>query len=173
MDKKTTREQVGEFHTLFRAPIRTELTALSVSEQLLRGNLLLEEVLEYFKACGLYLTIKPDAPSNHMEDVTDELVLEHQEGWIQDPVEMADGLGDINYIIHGTAHCMGIDLDAVTTEIHDSNMSKLGSDGQPIINQCMETHTMRGQVEACEISCHLIDSRFSKGQTIASPTSPR
>jgi predicted HAD superfamily Cof-like phosphohydrolase len=136
MTKKTTREQVGEFHTSFRAPIRTELTALTVSERLLRGSLLLEETLEFFKASGLYLTIKQGEPLlvHHMEDVTDILVLEHIEGSIQDPVEMADGLGDINYIIHGTAHCLGINLDAVTSEIHDSNMSKLDYDGQPIIN---------------------------------------
>src|SRR3546814_2518593 len=30
----------------------------------------------------------------------------------------------------------GINLDKITSEIHRSNMSKLGADGKPIINEC-------------------------------------
>lgn len=34
---------------------------------------------------------------------------------------------------YGTALTYGIDLDAVMQEVHRSNMSKLGSDGKPLI----------------------------------------
>ncbi len=47
-------------------------------------------------------------------------------------VEIADALADIVYIAYGTAITYGIDLDDVLTEVHRSNMSKLGVDGKPI-----------------------------------------
>jgi len=50
-----------------------------------------------------------------------------------DLVGIADALGDIVYVVYGTALTYGIDLDAVMREVHRSNMSKLGRDGKPII----------------------------------------
>jgi hypothetical protein len=41
-----------------------------------------------------------------------------------DLVKIADALADIVYVAYGTALCYGIDLDAVLTEVHASNMSK-------------------------------------------------
>jgi hypothetical protein len=41
-----------------------------------------------------------------------------------DLVEIADALGDMVYVIYGTALTYGIDLDAVVAEIHRSNMTK-------------------------------------------------
>jgi predicted HAD superfamily Cof-like phosphohydrolase len=46
---------------------------------------------------------------------------------------VADALADIVYVAYGTALTYGIDLDAVFHEVHRSNMSKLGSDGKPLI----------------------------------------
>jgi predicted HAD superfamily Cof-like phosphohydrolase len=51
----------------------------------------------------------------------------------QDLVGIADALADIVYVAYGTALTYGIDLDAVLHEVHRSNMSKLGSDGKPLI----------------------------------------
>lgn len=48
---------------------------------------------------------------------------------------IADGLADMVYVLYGTALVYGIDLDAVLAEVHRSNMSKLGADGQPIYRQ--------------------------------------
>src|SRR3546814_3230601 len=53
-----------------------------------------------------------------------------------DVIECADGLGDVNVVAHFCAHWHGINLDKITSEIHRSNMSKLGADGKPIINEC-------------------------------------
>lgn len=49
-----------------------------------------------------------------------------------DIVEVADALGDLVYVVYGMALEFGIPLDKVIDEIHRSNMSKLGEDGEPI-----------------------------------------
>jgi predicted HAD superfamily Cof-like phosphohydrolase len=48
-------------------------------------------------------------------------------------VDIADALGDLVYVLYGTALTFGINLDAVVAEIHRSNMSKLGSDNRPVM----------------------------------------
>jgi predicted HAD superfamily Cof-like phosphohydrolase len=42
-----------------------------------------------------------------------------------DILAIADGLADIVYVAYGIALKMGIDLDRVHQEVHDSNMSKI------------------------------------------------
>ncbi len=43
-------------------------------------------------------------------------------------------LCDVLYVVYGTAVALGIDLDAGLEEVHRSNMSKLGSNGKPILD---------------------------------------
>ncbi|NEA97508.1 MazG nucleotide pyrophosphohydrolase domain-containing protein [Streptomyces sp. SID13726] len=43
---------------------------------------------------------------------------------------LAHELADVVYVAYGTALVHGIDLDAVIAEVHRSNMTKLGPDGQ-------------------------------------------
>ena len=50
-------------------------------------------------------------------------------------VEVADALTDILYVTYGAGHSFGIDLDKCFDEVQRSNMSKLGSDGEPIYNE--------------------------------------
>jgi predicted HAD superfamily Cof-like phosphohydrolase len=45
---------------------------------------------------------------------------------------LAHELADVVYVAYGTALVHGIDLDAVIAEIHRSNMTKLGPDGQVV-----------------------------------------
>ena len=42
-----------------------------------------------------------------------------------DRVEVADALGDIKVILQGTGLAYGFDMDAIDSEIHASNMSKM------------------------------------------------
>jgi predicted HAD superfamily Cof-like phosphohydrolase len=51
-----------------------------------------------------------------------------------DYIEVADALGDQLYVLLGTIieHGMQDVIEDVFTEIHKSNMSKLGKDGKPI-----------------------------------------
>lgn len=50
-----------------------------------------------------------------------------------DFVECCDALGDILYVVFGSAVEMGVDIEVVFDEIHRANMSKLARNGQPII----------------------------------------
>ncbi|MFF2376570.1 MazG nucleotide pyrophosphohydrolase domain-containing protein [Streptomyces xiamenensis] len=43
---------------------------------------------------------------------------------------VAKELADVLYVTYGTADALGIDLPAVFTEVHRSNMSKLDADGR-------------------------------------------
>jgi predicted HAD superfamily Cof-like phosphohydrolase len=96
---------VAEFHMAFNLPMR-QLPSAEIDHALarLRVALLEEEVGEFIAAS--------------------------EKG---DLVGIADALADIVYVIYGTALTYGIDLDTVLREVHRSNMSKLGSDGKPLI----------------------------------------
>lgn len=48
----------------------------------------------------------------------------------QDPVAVADALGDLLYVVNGAGLRFGIDLEPVFWEIHRSNMAKAGPDGK-------------------------------------------
>lgn len=62
---------------------------------------------------------------------------EHQE--LLDALDAADlaataqELADVVYVCYGTAHSLGIPLDAVIAEVHRANMSKFDADGQPLL----------------------------------------
>ena len=49
-----------------------------------------------------------------------------------DLVEVADALGDLLYVVYGTALAYGINLKPVFDEVHRSNMSKADADGRPV-----------------------------------------
>jgi predicted HAD superfamily Cof-like phosphohydrolase len=98
--------QVEEFHLAFGVPVRRQPTGdLPTADWQLRFDLLAEENEEYREAC--------------------------QKG---DLIKVADALGDLLYVLCGTllTHGMQHKIEEVVTEIHRSNMSKLGPDGQPI-----------------------------------------
>ena len=52
-----------------------------------------------------------------------------------DLIEVADALTDILYVTYGAGHAFGIDLDKCFDEVQNSNMSKLGENGEPIYNE--------------------------------------
>lgn len=93
-------QMLREFHTVFGQPVFDRAQVIPTVDASLRIELLVEEFSEYLQA----------------EDACNI-------------VEIADALGDMMYVICGTALCYGIDLDAVFTEIHRSNMSKVPPDG--------------------------------------------
>ena len=99
---------VAEFHYLFDQKDAKTPTIGNQKQGELRYSLLAEENAEYLQA------------------VT--------EG---DLVGIADALGDQLYIIYGTILKHGLQdrIEEVFTEIHRSNMSKLGEDGLPIIRE--------------------------------------
>ena len=53
----------------------------------------------------------------------------------KDIKEVADALTDILYVTYGAGHAFGINLDKCFKEVQNSNMSKLGENGEPIYNE--------------------------------------
>jgi predicted HAD superfamily Cof-like phosphohydrolase len=104
---KNLIEKVEEFNKAFNLPIRTETTNISRNEIALQYRLLLEELEEYADAAA--------------------------DG---DLVEVADAIGDMLYVLIGTAIRHGVQnkMEDIFNEIHRSNMSKL-EDGKPIYNE--------------------------------------
>ena len=100
---------VKEFHKAFKLDYLDKPKAdLGTNKNKLRFNLMKEENEEYFEA----------ANNNDM-------------------VEVADALGDMLYILCGTIieHVMQYKIDEIFSEIQNSNMSKLGADGNPIYRE--------------------------------------
>ena len=100
---------VKEFHKAFKLDyLDVPKADLGINKNKLRFNLMKEENEEYFEA----------ANNNDM-------------------VEVADALGDMLYILCGTIieHGMQYKIDEIFREIQNSNMSKLGTDGNPIYRE--------------------------------------
>ncbi|MEU6576396.1 MazG nucleotide pyrophosphohydrolase domain-containing protein [Streptomyces sp. NPDC046805] len=92
---------VREFHRAFGLDVRSTPTEVSAELAAHRGELLAEEAAEVAEVS------------------------------VAGPLDrLAHELADVVYVAYGTALVHGIDLDAVLAEVHRSNMSKLGPDGQ-------------------------------------------
>lgn len=106
---KKNIQKVKEFHNTFGIGVGTDFKYKLPEETVkLRHNLMEEENNEYLEAA-----LKGDF------------------------VEVADALGDKLYVLLGTIleHGMQEVIQEVFDKIHDSNMSKLGEDGNPIYRE--------------------------------------
>tara|TARA_S200000501_G_scaffold363682_1_gene394860 strand:- start:57 stop:428 length:372 start_codon:yes stop_codon:yes gene_type:complete len=101
----TNFEKVKKFMTTFGQEVKTKPSFASDKINLLRYELIREE-LDEFKAA---------LESKNL-------------------VEVADALTDILYVTYGAGHAFGINLDKCFDEVQNSNMSKLGKSGKPIYN---------------------------------------
>ena len=102
-------QAVKEFHKAFKLDYLEQPKAnIGLEKNKLRFNLMREENEEYLEA----------ANNN-------------------DIIEVADALGDMLYILCGTIieHGMQYKIDEIFNEIQSSNMSKLGTDGNPIYRE--------------------------------------
>ncbi len=105
MSKRSTLEQVTEFHETYGLPVRAEQDISCEQTRALRINLLTEELDEL-----------KEALANN------------------DTLETLDALIDLQYVLDGAFLSFGLHhvKDAAFEEVHRSNMSKLGEDGKPI-----------------------------------------
>ena len=92
---------------------------------------------DFMNAFGQEVLTEPTCPSPELAKLRLELIREEVEELNvgiegMDIVEIADALTDILYVVYGAGHAFGIDLDTCYSEVHRSNMSKLGEDGKPI-----------------------------------------
>jgi len=125
-DRRNSYERVREFHEVFGHPVSDEPVVPADDRVTLRLALILEEALELADAMGFY-----------SEDVKELVGVMLDRGPLVpgNLVGIADALGDLDYVVNGAALEHGIDLPAVTAEIHRSNMTKLGPDGKPIYRE--------------------------------------
>lgn len=101
---------VKEWHLAFGVPVLESPTIPDLERQTLRVNLIKEEAQEFH-----------DETMNHF---TEQI----------DIKSVAKGLADILYVVYGTVLEFGMEdvFDKVFSEVHRSNMSKLGDDGKPV-----------------------------------------
>ena len=101
----TNFEKVKKFMTTFGQEVKTNPSFASDKINLLRYELIKEELDEF----------KVALENNNL-------------------LEVADALTDILYVTYGAGHAFGIDLDKCFEEVQNSNMSKLDAAGEPIYN---------------------------------------
>ena len=101
----TNFEKVKKFMTTFGQEVKTNPSFASDKINLLRYELIKEELDEF----------KLALQNNNL-------------------LEVADALTDILYVTYGAGHAFGIDLDKCFDEVQNSNMSKLDKNGKPIYN---------------------------------------
>jgi predicted HAD superfamily Cof-like phosphohydrolase len=131
-------KQVAEFHRAFGHPVEEKPTIPDAKRRLLRIKLCCEELKELAKASGfpieIFLAQEPYMVPGWMTLIENASVADDRPELV-DIVEVADGLGDLDVVKDGTALEWGIPLEEVVTEIHRSNMSKLGPDGKPVYRE--------------------------------------
>jgi len=93
----------------------------------------------FMKTFGQEVKTKPSLSSDKINKLRIDLIKEEldelQEAMKNnDLLEVADALTDILYVTYGAGHAFGIDLDKCFDEVQNSNMSKLGENGEPIYN---------------------------------------
>ena len=94
----------------------------------------------FMKTFGQEVKCKPSFSSDKINKLRIDLIKEELEELEEamknnDLLEVADALTDILYVTYGAGHAFGIDLDKCFDEVQNSNMSKLGKDGEPIYNE--------------------------------------
>ena len=104
---------------------------------------MLDKLVEFNEVYGIKyskeLVKKPTIKNHELRyDLMKEENMEFLEAIVnEDPVEVADAVGDMLYILLGTIVDLGLQdkIEDIFNEIHRSNMSKLGEDGKPIYRE--------------------------------------
>lgn len=113
------KREVRDFHRAFDIPILDRPSIPYLNRVLLRQRLIQEEFREV---------------EEEFERIKQRLVMGYPNARAvyYDIARLAKELADLHYVIDGTELEFGIPGDEVYTEVHQSNMSKLGSDGRPL-----------------------------------------
>ena len=94
----------------------------------------------FMKTFGQEVKTKPSLSTEKINNLRIDLIKEELQELTEamnnkDLLEVADALTDILYVTYGAGHAFGIDLDKCFEEVQNSNMSKLGKNGEPIYNE--------------------------------------
>ena len=99
-----------------------------------------KNVKKFMETFGQEIKEKASFPNDKITSLRYDLIKEELDEFKEaiekkDIKEVADALTDILYVTYGAGHAFGIDLDKCFEEVQNSNMSKLGQDGNPIYNE--------------------------------------
>ena len=94
----------------------------------------------FMKTFGQEVKNKPSFSTDKINKLRIDLIKEELDELKEamdnnDLLEVADALTDILYVTYGAGHAFGINLDKCFDEVQNSNMSKLGENGEPIYNE--------------------------------------
>ena len=94
----------------------------------------------FMKTFGQEVKTEPSLSTKKINNLRIDLIKEELQELTEamnnkDLLEVADALTDILYVTYGAGHAFGIDLDKCFDEVQNSNMSKLGENGEPIYNE--------------------------------------
>lgn len=96
-----------------------------------------EMVQEWHDAFGCLRNSKPTMFTREQADLRLKLI-EEEFHEVMNAVDdqtlpnLAKELADLLYVVYGMADTMGIPIDLVFEQVHESNMSKLDADGSPL-----------------------------------------
>jgi predicted HAD superfamily Cof-like phosphohydrolase len=98
-----------------------------------------ELVEDFMEATGEETLLEPVFPEERIQRLRIDLIEKELDELTYaidnvDIVEVANALTELLYVVYGTGHAFGLDLDECLKEVHASNMSTLGPEG-PIINE--------------------------------------
>lgn len=122
---KSNFELISEFHQAFDNGYK-DPEIQNRDRVLLRGKLMLEELLEVFNELGLHVGISPE---------NDLKVFHARHPKPINKAKVAKELADLLYVTYGSGDTMDIPMNEVYREVHRSNMSKLGDDGMPVYRE--------------------------------------
>lgn len=117
------REQVTEFHVAMGVPVMTTPRELDRDRLELRLKLIAEECLELLDAAGYWLVGRDTSGKPLIARAVEQSTGPLRDASF-DMVEVADALGDIDYVVQGMRIELGIDGAPIAAEIHRTNMLK-------------------------------------------------
>lgn len=128
-EREPTELELERYHRQFAEARAAQLLHM-LREKVLPGR----AVREFHSVFGMPIRNKPEWVTER-EELRKELILEEfKEFWdeieARDLSKAAKEACDIIYVLHGMFAEFGVDLDAVFTEVHRSNMSKLWENGE-------------------------------------------
>jgi predicted HAD superfamily Cof-like phosphohydrolase len=112
----STVDMVRDFHMAFQVPPRDFAKA---EDREFRLRLLTEEFKEVAEALGFFAFVNV---------VPVEERIPNRENFLKE-------LCDLKYVTDGAAIAFDMDMDRAFVRVHDSNMSKLDDNGQPIFRE--------------------------------------
>lgn len=133
-EERSTRTDAltAKFHAAFGHPVRETPTVIPTAEEALLALRLIEE--EFMELAAAFF---PGHPALGVASVADMIQSAGSldDCYEPDLVECADAIADLDVVVNGAGIRMGLPMKELAIEVADSNMSKLGEDGEPVYRE--------------------------------------